>query len=199
MQQTTRLVIEDELVNDRRPPLCINPSSSRNSRYDDAVEKEAQRLLPALSRSYFSASVNSEDVAAAEVRSLLDRAWLSSTSDLFDDPIKEVSGPDLGSSPGLAVAASTTSAGSPDVALNCGIAKIPVRPWHVAKDLLKMHVLACKVRGTNPIFQSLTGWQRGKEIKIWKRRTAMSAGRPHRFADDDAREAVSVMTSVCEL
>lgn len=122
------------------------------NRYGEAAKKEARRLLPALSRSFFSALVNSGDKAAAEVRSLLDRAWLSSTSDLFDDPFKGVSGPDLGSGSGLAAVTSTASTGSPDVALNCGNAEVQIRPWHVAKDLLKMHVLACKVRGAIEIF-----------------------------------------------
>eukprot|EP00752_Nemacystus_decipiens_P007282 g6518.t1 len=119
----------------------------RSRRYDEAVKKEARRLLPALSRSFFSAPVNSEDKAAAEVRSLLNRAWLSSTSDLFSDPLKGVSGPDLVSGSSLAVATSTASAGSPNVALNYSMTQVQLRPWHVAKDLLKMHVLACKVPG----------------------------------------------------
>lgn len=131
------------------PVACPLPPPDNNSRYNEAVKKEARQLLPALSRSYFSTSVNSEDVAAAKVRSLLDRAWLSSTSDLFDDPCKGLSGPGLGPGPGLAeaAAASAASPGSPGVALSCSITQIQVRPWHVAKDLLKMHVLACKVKG----------------------------------------------------
>ena len=128
-------------------PLVQHPSASCNTTsYDEAVRKEARRLLPALSRSFFSASVNNEDKAAAEVRSLLDRAWLSSTSDLFDDPFKGVPDPNLGSGSALAAATSTASASSPDVAPSCSNAQVQIRPWHVAKDLLKMHVLACKVR-----------------------------------------------------
>lgn len=124
------------------------------------MNKEARRLLPALSRSYFSASVNSEDKASAEVRSLLDRAWLSTTSDLFGDPFKGAFGPDSGSGSGPAAATSTASAGSPespDVALNNSIAQVQIRPWHVAKDLLKMHVLACKVRGANINLRGMEG------------------------------------------
>eukprot|EP00903_Cladosiphon_okamuranus_P008959 g8573.t1 len=119
----------------------------RSRRYDGAVTKEARRLLPAFSRAFFSTSVNSEDKAAAEVRSLLDKAWLSSTSDLFDDPFKGVSGPDLDAGSGLAAATSTTSASARDDAFNDSIAQVQIRPWHVAKDLLKMHVLSCKVPG----------------------------------------------------
>lgn len=107
------------------------------------MKKKARRLLPALSRSYFTTSVNGEDVAATEVRSVLDRAWLSSTSDLFDDPFEGVSGPDL------TAVASAASVGSPDGAFECSNAQVQIRPWHVAKDLLKMHVLACKVRKVN--------------------------------------------------
>lgn len=115
----------------------------RNQRYEQAVNKVARRMLPALSRSYFSSTVNAEDVAAAEVRSLLDRAWLSRISELFEDPCKGDLGLDLAPASG----ASSSSAGDEVSRRNpdCSADGVRVRPWHVAKDLLKMHVLACRV------------------------------------------------------
>ena len=99
-------------------------------------------MLPALSRSCFSSSINSEDVAAAEVRSLLRRAWLSRISELFDDPCKaDLDDPDLDADS----AAFTSSAGAIPRQNPTHGAEVQVRPWHVAKDLLRMHVLACRV------------------------------------------------------
>lgn len=117
-------------------------------RYDEAVNKEARRILPALSRSFFSASANVQDVAAAEVRSLLGRAWLSRTSELYDDPLKGIDLVSLDSGLGGATTASTTLTGSPGAVdqNSGGSVQVPLRPWHVAKELLKLHVLACKVR-----------------------------------------------------
>lgn len=116
-------------------------------RYNEAVNKAARRMLPALSRSFFSASVNVQDVAAAEVRSLFRRAWLSRTSDLYDDPLK---GNDMALGSGLdgAAATSAASTGLPGTVAQTsgGAVQVPLRPWHVAKELLKMHILACKVR-----------------------------------------------------
>ncbi|CBN77134.1 hypothetical protein Esi_0036_0099 [Ectocarpus siliculosus] len=62
----------------------------RRRRGNEAVNKEARRLLPALSRSFFSASFNPDDAAAAEVRALFDKAWLTRVSEMFDDPAKEL-------------------------------------------------------------------------------------------------------------
>lgn len=106
-------------------------------------------MLPALSRSFFSASVNVQDVAATEVRSLLGRAWLTCTSDLYDDPFKGI---DLAGASAASTASTTASRGT--VAQKGGSAvQVPLRPWHVAKELLKMHILACKVRDKEHIDQ----------------------------------------------
>lgn len=96
-------------------------------------------MLPALSRSFFRAAVNAEDVAAAEARSLLNRAWLSPTSEMFGSPFDGINAmnirsPDVDGACAISCGDGTTSGG------------VHLRPWDVAKDLLKMHALACKVR-----------------------------------------------------
>ncbi len=129
-----------------------------NQRYEEAVNKVARRMLPALSRSFFSSTLNAEDVAAAEVRSLLERAWLSRISDLFEDPCKGDLELDLAAASG----ASASSAGG-EVRRNpdCGTDGLRVRPLHVAKDLLKMHVLACRVSEGEDMEVGPTSWGTG--------------------------------------
>lgn len=87
------------------------------------VKKQARRMLPALSRSCFSALLNTDDFAAAEVQSILSRAWLSRVSELNDSFM-----------------------GEEDVGEDLPDPQDVVRPWHIAKDLLRLHVAACKVR-----------------------------------------------------
>ncbi|CAN0541184.1 unnamed protein product, partial [Ectocarpus sp. 12 AP-2014] len=64
----------------------VKKVEQRRRRGNEAVNmnEEARRLLPALSRSFFSASFNPDDAAAAEVRTLFDRAWLTRISEMFD-------------------------------------------------------------------------------------------------------------------
>ncbi|CAN0273364.1 unnamed protein product, partial [Ectocarpus sp. 12 AP-2014] len=141
----------------------------RRRRGNEAVNKEARRLLPPLSRSFFSASFNPDDAAAAEVRALFDRAWLTRVSEMFDDPAKEPAmEKDLANLELLGAA--NVSTGSPGVVAQDGGAsadaaaqggdravagtaaaaaagRIKIHPWHLTKALLRMHVLACKIPG----------------------------------------------------
>ncbi|CAM9852836.1 unnamed protein product [Scytosiphon promiscuus] len=124
----------DELGGDRAEKLAM--VEQRGRRYDQAVQKAARRMLPALSRSFFRASVNGEDAAAAEVRCLLNRAWLSPTSEIFGSPFDG----ENGLRAGLEDADGSQATSTLQV-------QVRLRPWDVAKDLLKMHVLACKIPG----------------------------------------------------
>lgn len=105
-------------------PAFLRPNHGFIVRYAEMVNERARRLLPALSRSHFSAPTNTDDSAAAEVRSVLAEAWLSRHSD-FDDPF-----------------AGAAATGAISESLSGGHM---VRPWHLAKELLRMHVTVCRV------------------------------------------------------
>lgn len=89
------------------------------------VVREARRLLPALARACFATSNSLDDRMAAEVRSVLTRAWMSKHPE-HGDPFAD---------PALPLA---TPRGSR--------ALDEVQPWDMVKALLRMHVASCKVR-----------------------------------------------------
>lgn len=90
----------------------------------------ARRLLPALARSCYVAPHNTQDHQAAQVRSILRSTWACRRSDLGDPPT------DAGDA-----AAATDRVGAGD----------EVRPCHVGRALLWMHIRACKAsRGQRP-------------------------------------------------
>ncbi|CAM9653733.1 unnamed protein product [Ectocarpus fasciculatus] len=139
----------------------------RRRRGNEAVNKGARRLLPVLSRSFFSASFNPDDAAAAEVRALFDRAWLTRVSEMFDDPSKgtavetysanqellEAPNVSMGSSGvvaqegGAAAGAAAQGRSGVVAAAAAAAARMKVHPWHLTNALLRMHVLACKIPG----------------------------------------------------
>lgn len=108
-------------------------------------------MLPALSRSFFRASVNGKDVAAAEVRYRLNSAWLSPASEIFGSPFDRANVLGVGSPDADGAEAISNGGGDGGEAQQV---QVQVRSWDVARDLLKMHVLACKVRAERWVIQT---------------------------------------------